>query len=271
MPEHAPSPKNPADFSTLPAPPKGSAAASEPHSARRSFSVGGPQGEGGTLDFRHVRAWIFDLDNTLYPAQCNLFTQIDARMTDYVARLLNVDRIEARRLQKEHYRLHGTTLNGLMKVHGIAPEEFLAYVHDIDLSVLAPDPALRSALEKLPGRRFVFTNGCRDYAARVLDRLDLAALFDEIWDIRAFDFHPKPHAHAYRTALSRSGVTAAQGAMFDDIDRNLVEAHGIGWTTVWLNNGSEWSRQGPREPIAEPHHIHYETDDLACFLHSIRI
>ncbi|MGH6872316.1 MAG: pyrimidine 5'-nucleotidase [Rhizomicrobium sp.] len=222
-----------------------------------------------TADFRHIRAWIFDLDNTLYPAHCDLFARIDDRMTDYVSRLLDVDRAEARRLQKEHYRVHGTTLNGLMKVHGIAPEEFLAYVHDIDLSSLTPDASLAAALARLPGRRFVFTNGCRDHATRVLDRLGLTALFDAVWDIRTIGFQPKPHAHAYRTVQARAGDGPA--AMFDDIARNLVEAHALGWTTVWLNNGSEWSRQGPEAPIAEPHHIHYETSDLAGFLHGLRV
>ena len=222
-------------------------------------------------DFRHVRAWFFDLDNTLYPPDCDLFAEIDARMTDYVARLLDVDRAEARRLQKEHYRIHGTTLNGLMTLHGVEPEAFLAYVHDIDLSGLRPQPALGAALARLPGKRYVFTNGCRDHAARVLGRLGLADHFDAIWDIRAVGFQPKPGAAAYRTVLEGAGVAASSCAMFDDIARNLVEAHALGWTTVWLNNGSEWSRQGPAHPIAEPHHIHYETDDLAGFLAAIRI
>ncbi|HEX3675183.1 MAG TPA: pyrimidine 5'-nucleotidase [Rhizomicrobium sp.] len=221
--------------------------------------------------FSNTRAWVFDLDNTLYPASCDLFAQIDDRMTGYIARLLAVDRDEARRLQKEHYRLHGTTLNGLMKLHGVEPEDYLAYVHDIDLSTVQPDPTLAEALARLPGRRFVFTNGCRHHAERVLARLELSHLFDEIWDIRTIEYRPKPDAHAYRTALARSGVPAAQGAMFDDIARNLVEAHALGWTTVWLRNGSDWSRQGPSHPIAEPHHIHYETEDLAQFLHAIRL
>ncbi len=222
-------------------------------------------------DFRHVRAWVFDLDNTLYPAHCDLFAQIDDRMTDYVARLLNVDRVEARRLQKEHYRLHGTTLNGLMKVHGIEPEHYLAAVHDIDLSALTADALLAAALARLPGKRFVFTNGCRNHAARVLARLELSHLFDEIWDIRTIEFRPKPDPAAYHAVQARTGTPAEATAMFDDIAHNLVAAHEAGWTTVWLKNGSEWSRQGPRHMIAEPRHIHYETEDLAQFLHTIEI
>jgi putative hydrolase of the HAD superfamily len=222
-------------------------------------------------DFRHVRAWVFDLDNTLYPAHCDLFSQIDDRMTDYVARLLDVDPVEARRLQKEHYRVHGTTLNGLMKLHGVEPEAYLAYVHDIDLSGLVPDRSLAAALARLPGKRFVFTNGCRNHATRVLDRLALSSLFEDVWDIRTIAYCPKPGAAAYRAVCALTGTPASATAMFDDIAHNLVEAQALGWTTVWLRNGSEWSRQGPREPIAEPRHIHYETRDLAAFLHSIRI
>ena len=222
-------------------------------------------------DFRHVRAWIFDLDNTLYPARCDLFAQISARMTDYVGRLLGVGPQEALRLQKEHYRVHGTTLNGLMKLHDVEPEDYLAFVHDIDLAALAPDAQLSRGLERLPGRRFVFTNGCRNHAARVLERLELTHLFDAIWDIRAIDYCPKPEAEAYRTVLAKSGVLASEAAMFDDIARNLVEAHALGLTTVWLKNGSPWSSQGPLYPVAQSEHIDYETDDLAAFLHSIRV
>jgi len=222
-------------------------------------------------DFRHVRAWIFDLDNTLYPAHCDLFAQIDVRMTDYVGRFLGVDPVEAKRLQKEHYRIHGTTLTGLMKLHDLDPEDYLAFVHDIDLATLAPDALLSDALARLPGKRFVFTNGCRNHAARVLERLGLSHLFDAIWDIRAVDYRPKPDANAYRQVLAKSGALACASAMFDDIARNLVEAHALGLTTVWLKNGSPWSSQGPLHPVAEPGHIDYETDDLAAFLHSIRV
>ena len=127
-------------------------------------------------DFRHVEAWIFDLDNTLYRADSDLFAQIDARMCDFVSRLLDVPIDEAKRIQKDYYRDHGTTLNGLIKRHDIDPESFLDFVHDIDLSVLAPDPALNEAIARLPGKRFVFTNGCRNYAQRVLERVGLEEL-----------------------------------------------------------------------------------------------
>jgi len=222
-------------------------------------------------DFRHVENWIFDLDNTLYPVSCDLFAQIDARMTEFVQRLLGLDAAGAKALQKTYYRDHGTTLNGLMRLHDVDADAYLSYVHDIDLSVLEPDAALRAAVARLPGRRFVFTNGCRDHAARVLGRLALDGLFDEVWDIRTVAFRPKPDPAGYRQVMADSAITAARAAMFEDAARNLVPAHELGLTTVWLRNDSVWSKQGPESPAPEPVHIHHETEDLAAFLHSIRI
>ncbi len=222
-------------------------------------------------DFRHVAAWIFDLDNTLYPARADLFAQIDARMSAFIRKFFGVGEEEAFRIQKTYYRDHGTTLNGLMRMNSVDPEEFLAFVHDIDLSVLAPDPSLASAIARLPGKRIVFTNGCGGHAARVLERLSLSAHFDTVWDIRKLGFRPKPDPQSYRAVLAGCGVAGACAAMFEDVARNLVPAHDLGMTTVWLKNGSEWSKQGPEHPRAEPQHIHYEIGDLAEFLHAIKI
>lgn len=222
-------------------------------------------------DLRHIDAWIFDLDNTLYRADSNLFAQIDAQMTRYVSALLSLPPDEAKKLQKDYYRDHGTTLNGLMKIHGADPEPFLEHAHDVDLSVLVPDPALNESIAGLPGRRFVLTNGCRNYAQRVLDRIGLGDAFDDIWDIRAMGYHPKPDPEAYRTLFAHNAIRPDKAALFEDLARNLVPARELGMTTVWLNNGSVWSKQGPEHPIAESRHIDHETRDLSEFLRSIRI
>jgi len=222
-------------------------------------------------DFRHVRDWIFDLDNTLYRADSGVFARIDARMTEFVSRLLGKPPEEARRVQKELYATHGTTLNGLIKIHGIDPEPYLNYVHDIDVSDLAVDAGLGFAIERLPGQRYVFTNGCRNHAARILDRLAIAHLFDEIWDIRTIAFVPKPDPAAYANVIAKAGVAPAKAAMFDDIARNLVPAHALGMTTVWLNTGQAWAKQGPEFPVASAGHIDHETADLTVFLNSIGI
>ncbi len=221
-------------------------------------------------DFRHVKSWIFDLDNTLYRADNGIFAQIEARMTDYVMAFLKLPRAAAYARQKVLYRQYGTTLNGLMREHGAAPDDYLHYVHDIDLSDLSPDTSLTAALENLPGRRFVFTNGCRDHAARILGRLGMAHLFDAVWDIRTMAFQPKPQMGAYQSVVAAAGLTCKQAAMFDDIPGNLAPARALGMTTVWLKSDSAWGKHGPVMDVA-PGDIGHQTDDLTQFLHSIRI
>jgi putative hydrolase of the HAD superfamily len=222
-------------------------------------------------DFRHVRHWVFDLDNTLYPAGNGVFARIDARMTEFIAGFLKLDREEARRVQKSLYREHGTTLNGLIKIYGMDPEPYLDFVHQIDLSDLTEDGALTSAIGRLPGRRHVFTNGCARHAERILARLGLTRLIDDIWDIRSIGFVPKPDPAAYRQIVAHGGIAPDAAAMFDDIARNLVEAHAMGMTTVWLNEGAAWDRQGPEIPVASALHIDHEINDLTRFLGTLRI
>jgi putative hydrolase of the HAD superfamily len=224
----------------------------------------------GVPDFGHVRSWIFDLDNTLYRADNGVFAQIEARMTDYVERLLNLPRDAARAVQKDLYRQYGTTLNGLMREHDCDAEEYLAYVHDIDLGDLAADPGLKAALARLPGRRFVFTNGCANHAARILDRIGLADSFDAVWDIRTMQFMPKPMAEAYACVMAAGMIEGSEAAMFDDIARNLVPARALGMTTVWLKTDAPWGKHGPLMDVA-PGDIEHETGNLTQFLNTIRI
>ena len=221
-------------------------------------------------DFRHVKSWIFDLDNTLYRADNGIFAQIESRMADYVVRLLKLPREQARVRQKDLYRQYGTTLNGLMREHECDAEDYLRFVHDIDLGNLCADPELTAALVALPGKRFVFTNGCRDHAARILDRLDMAHLFDAVWDIRTMDFSPKPQALAYSSVVAAGGVVAGESAMFDDIPRNLIPARTLGMTTIWLKTDAPWGKHGPLMDVSAGD-IDHETENLTQFLQSIRI
>jgi putative hydrolase of the HAD superfamily len=221
-------------------------------------------------DFRHIDVWIFDLDNTLYRAETGIFSQIESRMTAFVQQSLGLGFEEAQRLQKNYYREHGTTMNGLVRLHGIDPEAYLAFVHDIDLTALEPDAALAEAITHLPGRRFVFTNGCRNHASRILERLTLSHLFEDLWDIRTLEGRAKPDREAYETVLARASAAAARTAMFDDIARNLAPAHMLGCTTVWVNTGSIWSKKGADRPELSQTNIDYETADLCRFLETIR-
>ena len=220
-------------------------------------------------DFRHIDAWIFDLDNTLYRADSKLFAQIDARMTRYIADRLQVSDAEAHRLQHDYYERLGSTLSGLMSFHDVDPEHFLADVHDIDLTLIARDEALIGAVEKLPGKRLVFTNGCRRHAERVIERVGLSHAIDTIWDIRAGGFTPKPDKRTYERLIASAGIAPRSAAMFEDMARNLAPAHALGMTTVWLNPASPASEQDGPGPRAG--HIHHEIDDLADFLHAIRL
>ena len=189
--------------------------------------------------FGDIEAWVFDLDNTLYPAGQNLFAQIDVRMTAFIQDALKVDRDEAYRVQKEFLGEYGTTLSGLMNVHGLPPGPFLDFVHDIDVSVLKADPHLAEALDALPGKKFIFTNGTVDHAENVTKQLGIADLFDDVFDIVAADYRPKPHADIYPEMLSRFGIEAHKSAFFEDMARNLTPAHKIGMKTVLVTQDGE--------------------------------
>lgn len=222
-------------------------------------------------DLRHISTWIFDLDNTLYHADSNLFAQIESRMTEFIAHRLDVHPGEAYTLQHFYYRSYGSSLRGLMECDHVDPEEFLSYVHNVDLTPLRPDPRMRPALERLPGRRFIFTNGCRNHAERVLKQIGLDGLWDDIWDIRTIGFVPKPQAEAYAKIVDIGGFDPRAAAMFEDTARNLVPAHALGMTTVFIKPGSRWTLQGP-DTKATPHQaFSHEIDDLADFLQTIQL
>lgn len=189
--------------------------------------------------FTHISNWIFDLDNCLYPASTGLFSLIDERMGAYIQRLLNCDPAEARRVQKHHFHTHGTTLAGLMEEHGVDPHHFLEDVHAIPLDRVECDERLGRLLPKLPGRRFVFTNGDAAYARRVLAAIGIEQHFDELHDIHASSFRPKPDPHGYQLLCDRFGIDPRRGILVDDMAQNLGPAKALGMMTVWVDNGSE--------------------------------
>jgi putative hydrolase of the HAD superfamily len=214
-------------------------------------------------ELAHISAWIFDLDNTLYPASSNLFQQVDARMTAYVARITGLPHDEARALQKRYFHHHGTTVAGLMAEHGVDAHHFLDEVHDIEMDVLEANAPLAAVIAKLPGRKLVFTNGDAPYATRVLDRLGLGASFEAVHDIHAMALVPKPAASAYASLCERWSIDPAHALFADDMARNLPPAKAIGMTTVWVDNGSE---QGPGEARDG---IDYTITDVTAWLHEL--
>jgi putative hydrolase of the HAD superfamily len=215
----------------------------------------------GGRPLAEIETWIFDLDNTLYPTSCRLFDQIHARMMSFIGERLGLSTEAALALQKTYFREHGTTLAGLMKVNRIDPEHFLAYVHEIDLLCVPPDPVLAEALRMLPGRKIVHTNGSTRHAERLLDHLGIAQSFCGIVDIAAAGYEPKPALAGYHELLRRHDVTPSAALMVEDIARNLVPAAALGMTTAWLRNPAEWGADG-----ADGGHIHHIVDNLGAFL-----
>jgi putative hydrolase of the HAD superfamily len=222
--------------------------------------------------FDRVETWIFDLDNTLYPHHLNLWQQVDERIREYIARFLQVSHEEAFRLQKDYYKRFGTSMRGLMTLHGMAPDDFLEFVHQIDHSPLEPNPALGAAIEELPGRKLVLTNGTRRHAEAVLSRLALDRHFENVFDIMAAELEPKPSAQTYERFVKTHGVDVTAAAMFEDLARNLAVPHALGMTTVLVVPEhsrevfrEEWELEGRDAP-----HVDHVTDDLVAFLKGIR-
>jgi putative hydrolase of the HAD superfamily len=221
--------------------------------------------------FTHVDTWVFDLDNTLYPHHVNLWQQVDKRIGEFVSRFLHVSPEEARGIQKDYYRRFGTTMRGMMTMHGVRADDYLAYVHQIDHSPLTANPAMGAAIAKLPGRKLILTNGSVDHADKVLERLGLSDHFDAVFDIIAAQLQPKPAQETYQRFLELHDVDPAKAAMFEDLARNLAIPHQLGMTTVLVvPDGSrevvreDWELEG-----RDASHVDYVTDNLTGFLHRL--
>src|ERR1700754_3461431 len=221
--------------------------------------------------FTHVETWVFDLDNTLYPHHVNLWQQVDARIGEFVSSWLNITREEARVLQKDYYKRFGTTMRGMMTLHGVRADDYLAYVHKIDHSPLEPNPALGAAIAKLQGRKLILTNGSVDHVDAVLARLGLGSHFDGVFDIIAAEFEPKPAAQTYQKFLRQHAVDPTKAPMFEDLARNLTVPHELGMTTVLVvPDGTrdvvreDWELEG-----RDAAHVDHVTDDLAGFLQGL--
>lgn len=206
-------------------------------------------------DFTHIRTWVFDLDNTLYPPSARLFDQIEARMTRFVMDMLRVPHAEADRLRHDYWRAHGTTLAGLMRLHDLDPGPYLAAVHDISLDQLEPDAALNTAIRALPGRKIVYTNGSAPYAERVIAARGLSGAFDAVYGVEHAGYRPKPEPEAFHAILTQDQSAPQTAAMFEDEPRNLAAPHAMGMRTVHV---------APERIEAD--HIHHHTDDLGGFL-----
>jgi putative hydrolase of the HAD superfamily len=223
------------------------------------------------MDFAHVDTWVFDLDNTLYPHEARVWPQVDARITLFLTDLFGLDGLSARALQKYFYQRYGTTLSGLMHEHGIKPDDFLEFVHHIDLSDLAPDPDLGDAIAALPGRKLIYTNGTKKHAENVAGKLGILSRFDGVFGISEGGLTPKPEAKAFNAFFAAFNVDPARAAMFEDMEKNLIVPHDVGMRTVLvLPRTPDPFREAWEQVVVAAGHVQHVTTDLTGFLRGVR-
>ena len=215
---------------------------------------------------KNIKNILFDCDGVLYQDLKSVFGQVSKKMTEYISTKLNVDLIKAKELQTNYFHKYNTSLNGLMIHHDIPPEEFLKYVHDIDLSFMKKDKLLREELEKLNIKKFVFTNGSKEHVKNITEHLGIEDLFDGIFDIVDAEFHPKPEAKAFDLMVKKFNIEPKETIYIEDIAKNLSIAKARGSTTVWLMNDEYWGKKESDKDF-----IDYKIENLSLFLKEIRL
>jgi len=217
-------------------------------------------------EFKFIKCWLFDLDNTLYSGETRVFEQVDKKMSEYISKKLNVSLVEAKKIQKNYFYEHNTTLNGMIKNHKIDASEFLEFVHDIDLNFLKKDIPLEIELKKLPGKKIIFTNGSRKHALNVTKKIGIEKCFDDIFDIVDADFFPKPTVFPYKKLVEKHKIDPNLCVFIEDIARNLKPAYEMGMKTVWIKNEEPWAKE-----FSSSNFIDYKTDNLSKFLRKINL
>lgn len=220
-----------------------------------------------TLDvsaFDGVDLWIFDLDNTLYPRPERMWQAVHERMQSYIIDLLGIDQPSAAAMQTEYYQKYGLTMRGLMIHHGVDPDTFNNYVHDVDISEISPNPALGDAIAALPGKRVIHSNANMGHVENVLARLGIGDVFDAAYDIKTSQYEPKPAEAAYQRVLEKTGGEPARAAMFEDIAHNLKVPHALGMRCVYVPTSCDWASYG-----ASDEHVHFVAEDLTAFVQAI--
>ena len=213
-----------------------------------------------------VNTWIFDLDNTLYSADSGIFQQVHELMGKFVSNHLNIDIDEAKKIQKNYYKQHGTTLRGMMDNHGVDPDHFLAEVHRLDYSIVGPNKELNIELKKLEGRKIIYTNANMQHTIDVLERIELSNFFDDIYDIKMANYIPKPEIAPYEQLIKQFNIDAKNAAMFDDIAKNLVPAKKVGFTSVWIDAGYENFSDDIK---ASKSYLDHETTNITKFIENV--
>ena len=216
--------------------------------------------------FKSISCWIFDLDNTLYSGKTKVFEQVDKKMSQYISQKLNVSVKETEKIQKNYFHEYNTTLNGMIKNHKINAEEFLEFVHDIDIDFLEKDLKLSEEIKKLKGKKLIFTNGSRKHALNVTQRIGIDHHFDDIFDIVDSEFLPKPAIEPYKKLVKKHNIDPKLCVFVEDIARNLKPAYEMGMKTVWIENDEPWAKK-----FSDSDFVDYKTNNLAEFLKKINL
>jgi len=212
----------------------------------------------------NIKYWIFDLDNTLYSGDTKVFDQVDKKMSKFISDKLNVSIEEAKKIQKNYFHEYNTTLNGMIKNHEIDADEFLEFVHDVNLDFLKADKPLEEEISNLNGKKFIFTNGSKAHAANVTKRIGIEKLFDGVFDIVESKFIPKPSIEPYKKFIEKYKIEPQYSIFIEDIARNLKPAHELGMKTLWIKNDEPWAAK-----FSDSDFINYKTDNLAKFLKDV--
>ena len=212
-------------------------------------------------ELKNIKYWLFDLDNTLYSGATKVFDQVDKKMSMFISSKLNISKEEAKKIQKNYFVEYNTTLNGMIKNHKIDANEFLEFVHDIDLSFLKKDKQLEEEISKINGKKIIFTNGSRAHAINVTKRLGIERYFDDIFDIVSADFIPKPSPKTYKKIIEKYKIEPQYSIFIEDIARNLKPAYELGMKTVWIENNEPWAAE-----FSDSDFIDYKTNKLSKFL-----
>ena len=216
--------------------------------------------------FQSIKYWIFDLDNTLYSGKTKVFEQVDKKMSKYISDKLNISIDEAKKIQKNYFHKYNTTLNGMIKNHKINPNEFLESVHDINIDFLQKDLELAKELEKLEGKKIIFTNGSKKHAINVTRRIGINQYFDDIFDIVDSDFIPKPAIEPYKKLVEKHKIDPKLCALVEDIARNLKPAYEMGMKTIWIENDEPWAKE-----FSDSNFVNYKTNYLSGFIKKINL
>ena len=208
-----------------------------------------------------IKYWLFDLDNTLYSGQTKVFDQIDKKMSSFISKKLNISLEEAKKIQKDYFHKYSTTLTGMIKHHKIDANEFLEFVHDVNLDFLKQDKGLENELSKIKGKKIIFTNGSKAHVENVTKKIGIDKLFDEVFDIVESNFIPKPSMEAYKMLIEKYKIEPQYCILVEDIARNLKPAYELGMKTVWIKNDEPWAAEFSNESF-----INYRTENLTNFL-----